>query len=133
MKVTHAAKGLLFGASLLFAASVFAGQKTHLEVYDNLKANGASIPAGKYQVEWSGSGPDVQLNILKDGATVATLPAHITPIKRPFQANGYSTSKQADGTLNLTSVFVAGKKYVFEVSEESAAAPTASSKPVGSN
>jgi hypothetical protein len=133
MKFSKAVKGLLFGASLLFAGSVFAGQIKKLEVYDNLKVNGTSIPAGKYRVEWEGSGPDVKLNILQDGNTVASLPVHITPLKHPFPNNGYSTRKDADGTLSLTSVFVGGKKYILEVGQESASSAPASPKPEGNN
>ncbi|HUI74240.1 MAG TPA: hypothetical protein VLX32_04810 [Candidatus Acidoferrum sp.] len=133
MKLSNAAKGLLFGASLLLAGSVFAGQKTNLEVYDNLKVNGTSIPAGKYQVEWDGSGPDVKLNIRQDGSTVATLPAHITQLKNAYPTTGYSTRKESDGTLSLTSVFVGGKKYVLEIGEEVVASPATSAKPEGNN
>ena len=133
MKITNAAKGLVIGASFLFAASVFAGRRTTLHVYDNLKANGTSIAPGKYELEWDGTGPDVQLDIRQGKTTVATLPAHLTSINFPYQATGYSTRKEADGSVDLTSVFIAGKKYVLEIGQESAATPAATEKPVSSN
>ncbi|HUL14705.1 MAG TPA: hypothetical protein VLV88_01815 [Terriglobales bacterium] len=133
MKLSNAAKAFLFSASLLLAGSVFAGQKTNLEVFDNLKVNGTSLPAGKYQVEWDGTGPDVKVKIRQGSSIVASLPAHITQMKTAYPTTGYSTRKEPDGTLALTSVFVGGKKYVLEVGQEVAASPASSVKPAGSN
>ena len=66
MKVSRVSS-LLLGSSLLFAASVFAGNtiKKSLHLYESVTVEGTKLMPGEYKVEWSGSGPDVKVNILK--------------------------------------------------------------------
>jgi len=92
-----------------------------------------AIAPGKYDLEWSGTGPDVQLNIRKGSETVATAPAKIKPVATASAGTGYSTKAEGDGSKLLTSVFIAGKKYTIELGSEVAAAPAKATDTAGNN
>ncbi len=64
MKKTKFGAGLL-AFSLLLAASAIAGNsnKGTLQVDETVTVGGKQLPAGKYQVEWTGNGPTVELSI----------------------------------------------------------------------
>lgn len=134
MNISHATKGLLLGASLVLAASAFAGEKASIHLYDNVTAEGKTIPAGDYQAEWTGSGSDVQLTLHKGRKIVATLPGRLVTSATAFATTGYSTNKETDGSKSLTGVFFGGKKYSIELGQEAATAPGApAAKSTGSN
>ncbi|GAC1635341.1 MAG: hypothetical protein NVS9B14_12430 [Candidatus Acidiferrum sp.] len=131
MNIKNISKGLLLGTSLFLATAAFAGEKASVKVYENVKLGGKTIAPGKYDVEWTGSGDNVQLNIRKGGETIATAPAKLTPLATAPAGTGYSTKAEADGSKSLTSLFVAGKKYTLELGAEVAAAPAKSSETAG--
>jgi hypothetical protein len=131
MNSKNISKGLLLGASLFLATAAFAGEKASVKVYESVKLNGKTLAPGKYDLEWSGTGPDVQLNIRKDGDTVLSAPAKLTPVATAAVGTGYSTKAEGDGTKSLTSVFIAGKKYTLELGAEVAAAPAKSGETAG--
>jgi hypothetical protein len=126
MNVKNISKGLLLGASLFLATSAFAADKATVTVYEDVKLNGKTIAPGKYDIEWTGTGDQAQLNIRHGKETIATAPAKLNATKFASTSTGYSTKSETDGTKALTSVFVAGKKYTIELGEEVAAAPAKS-------
>jgi hypothetical protein len=58
---------LLFGAALLLSSSAFAAEanKGTLQLTDKVTVEGKPLNSGKYTVEWSGSGPEVQVTLLQ--------------------------------------------------------------------
>lgn len=130
MNAKNISKGLLLGASLFFASSAFAGEKASVKVYDDVKLNGKTLVAGKYEVEWDGTGSQVQVNFRQGKETVATVPATIIPSKIAQSSTGYSTTREQDGSLALKTVLIAGKKYTIQLGQQEAAAPMAA-EPAG--
>jgi hypothetical protein len=122
MKTKHFAKGLLFGAALVLASAAFAGERASVMLYDDVKVNGKTLPAGKYNLSWEGSGANVQLSIHQGKETIATLPAQIETTNSAAANTGYSTKKEDDGSRSLTNVFFAGKKYTLNLDQQAAAA-----------
>jgi hypothetical protein len=124
MNVSRSLLGLA-GVSLLLAGGAFAGavSKGSLRLYENVTIQGRQIPAGDYRLEWTGSGPDVQVTILNGKETVATVPSRLIPVATKGGSDGYATSKQQDGSLSVTEIFFSGKKYELQVGQESAANP----------
>lgn len=120
--------------SLLLAASAVAGNanKGTLNVAETVTVGGRQLPAGQYQVEWTGSGPDVEVSISNGRDTVAKVPAQVLPLKKAETESGYSTDSQA-GNKELTGIFFRGKKYQLSIGEASAATATPSDKTPGSN
>jgi hypothetical protein len=121
--------------SLLLAGSAIAGNtnKGTLKVAESVTVGGKQLPAGKYQVEWAGSGSDVELSISDGKETVAKVPAQILPLGKAEATSGYSTNTDQAGNKALTGIFFGGKKYELSIGEASAATATPSDKTRGSN
>ena len=121
--------------SLLLAAGAIAGNnnKGTLQVDETVTVGGKPLPAGRYQVEWTGTGPAVEVSISNGRDTVAKLPAQVLPMKKAYSQSGYGTSTDPAGNKALTEIFFGGKKYELSIGEASAATATASDKTQGSN
>src|SRR6266850_1221717 len=91
MNSKNISKGLLLGASLFLATAAFAGEKASVKVYESVKLNGKTLAPGKYDVEWDGTGDQVQLNVRQGKATITTAPAKIKPVATASAGTGYST------------------------------------------
>ena len=125
METKHTAKALLFGAALLLASAAFAGEKASVKLYEDVKVNGKTLTAGKYDLSWEGSGANVQISVRQGKETIATIPAQIETTNSASTSAGYSTKKEDDGTKLLTNVFFAGKKYTLILDQQASAAPAA--------
>jgi hypothetical protein len=132
MRKTKFTAGLLT-FSLLLAGSAIAGNSTKgtLNTDETVTVGGKQLPAGKYQVEWTGSGPTVELSISSGRDTVAKVSAQVVPVKTAQTGSGYSTNTDQAGNKELTGIFFGGKKYELSIGEASAATP--SDKTQGSN
>ncbi len=131
MNTKFISKGLLLGASLFFASAAFAGDKASVKFYEDVKLNGKTIAAGKYNVELEGTGPQAQFSIRQGKETIATVSATVNATKLAQPATGYATAEAQDGSKTLTTVLIAGKKYTIELGQEEAAAPSKASEPAG--
>jgi len=127
-KLSLISRKLLPGLVLLLAVAAFAANKSSLELSDAVSVGGHQLAPGQYQLKWDGAGPNVDLNILSKGKVVATVPAQMVPQSRSEAYDAYRTKKNNDGSLSLTQILFAGKKYSLSVGNESAAttAPAAS-------
>jgi hypothetical protein len=125
MKVTKLFT-LLVGSSLFLSVSAFAGNsnKKSLHLYENVTVEGKQLPPGDYKVEWTGTGSDVTVNILKGKETVASVPARIVPVNVAFQEDGYTATAQKDGTQSVTQLFFTGQKFDLEIGQASSANTT---------
>jgi hypothetical protein len=134
MRNTKFAAGLLT-LSLLFAGSAVAGNTNRgtLQFDETVTVGGKQIPAGKYELEWTGTGSDVELSISKGKETVAKVPAQLLPLQKAETGNGYSTNADQSGNKVLTDIYFGGKKYELSISGASAASATPSDKSRGSN
>lgn len=128
MSVSKISKGLLLGLALLLATSVFAANKGSMEVTDPLTVNGKQLPAGDYTVTWEGTGPSVELNILRGKNVVATVPARMVDLDRSANRDAVITSVNGDGHKSLNEIRFSGKKFAFAVNAESAKAEPGTSK-----
>jgi hypothetical protein len=63
--------------ALLFPLGAMARDKNQhsVEIPDTVQVGSARLAPGNYKVEWQGTGSDVQVNFVRDGKTVATVPA----------------------------------------------------------
>jgi hypothetical protein len=126
---------LLVGSSLLLSASAFAGNsnKKTLHLYENVTLEGRQLPSGDYRFEWSGTGPDVKVDILKGKETVASVSARIVAVPVSNKVDGYSATAGKDGSRALTMVFFSGEKYDLEIGDASSANTNPTTDPKGSN
>ncbi len=121
--------------SLVLAAGAIAGNtnKGTLKVDETVTVGGKQLAAGQYQLEWAGTGPNVELSISDGRQTVAKVPAQVLPLKKAEPGSGYSTNADQAGNKMLTGIFFGGKKYELAIGEASAATDTPSDKTRGSN
>jgi hypothetical protein len=125
---------ITFGAlalSLFFAAGALAGpeNKGSLKLSDTVTVGGKQLAPGTYQLEWTGTGPNVELSISHGKETVAKVPAQLVSLKKAEFGSGYSTSAEPGGSLTLTEIFFGGKKYELSLGEVSAAAQASGKGP----
>jgi hypothetical protein len=125
MNTSKIAKGLALGASLFLASAAFAGEKATVKVYEEVKVNGKTLPAGSYDLTWEGSGANVQVTVHQGKETITTVAGQIEESKTAPASTGYSTRKEGDGSKSITTVFFAGKKYSLNLDQQSAAAQAA--------
>jgi hypothetical protein len=110
---------ILFGALFLCSISTFAGNtiKKSVQINDTVTVQGVTLTPGDYKFEWSEPGPDVQLTILHNNDTVATVPAHITSQTASNRESGYGIEAGTDGNKHLTEVFFSGQKYDLKIEQ----------------
>jgi hypothetical protein len=120
----------LAGAALLLCSGAVASEnnKGTLRLSDKVSLEGKVLAPGTYKVEWQGSGPSVQVTILKDKETVATFSARLSDLTTPSRANAYGTESGADGSRLLTTIYFGGKKFSLQV-EQKQAGQSANSQP----
>jgi len=134
MKVSRLS-GLLLGCSLLFSVCAFAGttNKKSLHLSENVTIEGKQLAPGDYKVEWSGTGPDVTVNILKGKETVASVSAHVVPESIPNSQDGYLIKQAADGSQSLVQVFFSGERYDLNIDQATNASPSQGANTSGTN
>jgi hypothetical protein len=119
-----------FGAAFLFASSAFAGNvnKGKLNLEQKINVEGKTLDAGTYRVEWNGSGPNVQVNILHGKDTVATFPAQVTESANQNHEDAYGSVAAPDGTRSLTVIYIGGKRTILQLDQNAAASPQSTSQ-----
>lgn len=62
--------------ALLSTVSAFARDKNQhsVEISDSVQVGNTQLTPGNYKIEWQGTGPEIQVNFIRDGKTVATVP-----------------------------------------------------------
>jgi hypothetical protein len=67
---------LLSTLALLSPVGAMARDKNQHSVVipDSIQVGSAQLEPGNYKVEWQGTGPEVQVNFVRNGKTVATVP-----------------------------------------------------------
>jgi hypothetical protein len=67
---------LLSMVALLSTVSALARDKNQhsVEISDSVQVGTTQLKPGNYKLEWQGTGPEVQVNFVRDGKTIATAP-----------------------------------------------------------
>jgi hypothetical protein len=121
MKFANISKGLLLGLALLLATGAFAAaNKGSMQLVDPVTVSGKQLPAGDYSVKWDGSGPNVELSILKGNKVVATTPARLIDLSQKPSGDAAIVQQNGDGSKALTELHFSGKKYALAIGNESA-------------
>jgi len=110
MKFANVSKGLLLGLALLLATSAFAAaNKGSMQLVDQVTVSGKQLPAGDYSVKWDGSGPNVELSILKGNKVVATTPARLIDLSQKTNSDAAVVQENGDGSKALTEIHFSGR------------------------
>jgi hypothetical protein len=128
MKFATVSKSLVMGLALLLASSAFAATKADLVLSNPTSINGAKLKPGDYKLQWDGSGPNVEVSILKGKTVVAKVPGKVVALGSTSANNAAVVQRNDDGTSTLTGVRFEGKKYALEIGEMSDGMQSGSSK-----
>jgi len=126
---------VLLGSSLLLSASAFAGNtnKKSLHLTDSVIVQGKQLKPGTYSVEWNGTGPDVEVKIVKGRKTVATVSARVVAVNEPNKQDGYTSLTGKDGAQSVTQLFFHGETFDLEFGQVSGANATPGANTSGTN
>jgi len=83
---------------------------------------GKQLAAGEYTVKWDGTGPSVQVEILKGKNVVATVPAQVVTLEHPSNYDSAVVNTNGDGSRVLSQIRFSGKKLALTVGGEGAGA-----------
>ena len=113
---------LLIGSAVAFSSGAFAGDanKGKLHLQDKTIVDGKRLNPGNYTVEWTGTGPTVQVALLQGKQTVATFPAHVTEQPAPNHDDAYGSTPEPDGSKRLTVIYISGKRTNLELEQNEA-------------
>lgn len=116
MKFSSFVRFAMFCFALSLAASGFAADthKANFQVSESVQVNGTELAPGDYVAKWAGDGPDVQLNILRNGKSVATVPAKLVQLDQKASSDA-SEIRNGNGGRQLSHLQFAGKKYSLEI------------------
>ena len=114
MKFATVCKSLVMGSALLLATGAFATTKANLELDSTATVAGTTLTAGNYKLEWDGSGPNVEVSIMKGKNVVAKVPAKVVDLATPAPSDSLVFSND-NGSNTLAQVRFNGKKYALEL------------------
>jgi hypothetical protein len=82
---------------VLFAVPAFAGNRTPtVDIPINVQVGSTQIPAGLYELTWTGSGPNVQATLIQNKKSVVTFSAKMVERKNN---SGVETDSQGGATI----------------------------------
>lgn len=108
-------QAVLLAVVLMLGASAFAVNKGALQVNNTVSVNGKQLEAGDYSVTWDGTGPDVQLNIMKGKKLVAQTGAKVVSMEKAPAGDQAIVVRNTDGSATLKEIRFGGKKFALAI------------------
>jgi hypothetical protein len=109
---------LLSMLTLLSSVCALARDKNQhsVEIPDSVQVAGTQLNPGNYKVEWQGAGPEIQVNFMRDGKTVATVPGTLKTNDPRVTQDDIVTGTNNTNTKTLTEIDFGRNKesLVFE-------------------
>jgi hypothetical protein len=126
LALNHLAKTAVLGLAVLLASSAFASNKGSLQVREAIEVNGQQLAPGEYQVNWDGTGPNVEVSIMRGKKEVVKTTAKVVALDK---ASDYDAAviDHASGKASVSEVRFAGKKYALAIGATEKAEMNASS------
>lgn len=121
MKSLSFSRFMIAVVALAFATASFAannGRKESFQIFAPAQINGTQLPAGDYVAKWEGSGPNVQVSLVHNGKTVATVAAKLVESAEKASTDATELQTGSKGDRQLSAVRFSGKKYSLEFSGE---------------
>lgn len=100
------------------------GSKGDFQISSPVQVNGTTLPAGDYTAKWEGTGPAVQVSIVRNGKTLATVPAKLVQSEQKAADNAAEIQNGNSGQRELTALRFSGKKYSLELGSTTAQSMT---------
>ena len=109
------AKTMVLGLALLLATGAFASNKTTLHFDESVDVSGQQLPAGDYQVRWTGTGSNLELSFMQGKKEVAKTTAKMIDLDSPSQSDA-AVIDHANGKAAVSQIRFAGKKGAISLS-----------------
>jgi hypothetical protein len=111
---------LLSMLALLSSVSALARDRNQhsVQIPNAVQVGGKQLKPGNYKVEWQGIGPEIQVNFVRDGKTVATVPGTLKTNNPQVTQDEIVTDTTSASTQTLTEIDFGRNKesLVFEQS-----------------
>jgi len=114
MRLKSFAKTVAFGLTLLAAIGAFASNKGSFHVNEAVVVNGQELPAGDYQVQWQGSGSNVELSFMQGKKEFAKVTAQQEEL-RQAPSDDEAVISHSGGKATVSEIRFAGKKTAFAI------------------
>jgi len=121
MKFATISRSLVLGLAGLLAANAFAASKGSMQVQENVTIAGTKLAPGDYKVQWDGTGPNVEVSILKGKNVVAKVPAHVVDLSLAAPSDSLVVSSDG-GSRTVSQIRFSGKKFALAVGDDTAKA-----------
>jgi len=128
MKCAKVSQSLMMGLALLLASSAFAATKATLNLQTPTNINGTKVKAGEYKIQWEGSGPNVEVSIMRGKNVLAKVPAKVVDLNSAADSNAAIVTRNDDGTSTLAGARFEGKKFALELVDSGDGMQAGSSK-----
>ena len=117
MKSSQSLKIMIVLLVVTLAGSAFAADitKANFQISSPAQVGSTTLPAGDYTAKWSGNGPTVQVSIVRNGKTLATVPAKLVPLDKKSSVDSAEVQNGSGGRHDLTALHFSGKKYSLEL------------------
>lgn len=86
-----------------------------MHLYEKAELERTVLNPGDYEVEWTGNGPNVELNIVQGRDTVATVPARVVAENTSNEHDGYVLHPAKNGGESIEEIFFSGAKYDLKI------------------
>ena len=111
---------LLSMIALLSTVSALARDKNQhsVEISNTVQVGGTQLTPGNYKVEWQGTGPEVRVNFVRGGKTIATAPGTLKTNDPHVTQDDIVTDTTSANKTTLTEIDFSHNKesLVFEQS-----------------
>jgi len=128
MTFATVSKSVVMGLALLLASSAFAATKASMTLQSSATINGAQLKPGDYKLEWDGSGPNVEVSIVKGKKEIAKVPAKVVDLNSPATNNAAVLKVNGDGSSTLAGVRFEGKRFALDLTDSGDSMQAGSSK-----
>jgi hypothetical protein len=119
-------QAVVSGAVLLLSASMWAADaapatsRASLELQEPVKVAGTQLQSGKYRVEWTGTGEQVDVKIYRGNKEVISTHARLLKDNTTYDHVSYSTGE--NGVPVLTQISFSKQKCALRLDNESSSA-----------
>ena len=118
MKASKIFRGTLLGLAMLLASHAFAANRGSLYLIAAANVAGKQLPAGEYEVRWEGTGPTVEVKIMKGSKVLVTVPATVVTLDEVPIQNAAVVITGDDGNRNIEEIRFSGKKCALQTASE---------------
>lgn len=116
MRLSKAFAGMFGAFLILFVSSAFAADKGSMKLFDPTTVNGVQLSPGNYELQWEGTGSDVQVKVIQGKKVLATTAAKLVQLSAPASQNMTST-RNGDHGKALSEISFRGKNYALAIGD----------------